>query len=154
MEDYLEYYYYDYNIRRRRLLVCIAICVCMLWYKLQEHRFMRRPKYGSLLERDLEREKMSSFLAIRGCELAMYGDLLFCLSYSGNTCSISVFIVKIVYILLSSICTCIRLIEFSARRMWSMKTGSSFARIVGCSTLLLSNECFFYRLCLTVHGDG
>jgi low affinity Fe/Cu permease len=74
--------------------------------------------------------------------------------YSGNTCSISVFIVKIVYILLSSICTCIRLIEFSARRMWSMKTGSSFARIVGCSTLLLSNECFFYRLCLTVHGDG
>jgi hypothetical protein len=57
MDDYLEYYYYDYNIRRRRLLICIAICVCMLWYKLQEHRFMRRPKYGSLLERDLEREK-------------------------------------------------------------------------------------------------
>jgi hypothetical protein len=57
MDDYLEYYYYDYNIRRRRLLICIAICVCMLWYKLQEHRFMRRPKYGSLLERDLERLK-------------------------------------------------------------------------------------------------
>jgi hypothetical protein len=74
--------------------------------------------------------------------------------YSGNTCSISVFIEKIVYILLSSISTCIRLIEFSARRMWSMKTGSSFALFVGCSTLLLSNECFFYRLCLTIHGDG
>jgi hypothetical protein len=57
MEDYLEHYYYDYNIRRRRLLICIAICVCMLWYKLQEHRLMRRSKYGSLLERDLEREK-------------------------------------------------------------------------------------------------
>jgi hypothetical protein len=57
MEDYLEYYYYDYNIRRRRLLICIAICVCMLWYKLQEHRLMRRPKYGFLLERDLERER-------------------------------------------------------------------------------------------------
>jgi hypothetical protein len=57
MKDYLEYYYYDYNIRRRRLLVCIAICVCILWYKFQENRLMRRSKYGSLLERDLERER-------------------------------------------------------------------------------------------------
>jgi hypothetical protein len=30
----------------------------MLWYKLQEDRLMRRPKYGSLLERDLEKERM------------------------------------------------------------------------------------------------
>jgi hypothetical protein len=36
----------------------MAICVVMLWYKLQENRLSRRYiKYGSLLERDLERER-------------------------------------------------------------------------------------------------
>jgi len=56
---YLEYcYYYDHYLRRRRLLVCIAICVCMLWYKLQENRLAKRHiKYGSMLQRDLERER-------------------------------------------------------------------------------------------------
>jgi hypothetical protein len=56
---YLEYcYYYDHYLPRRRLPVCIAICVCMLWYKLQENRLAKRHiKYGSMLQRDLERER-------------------------------------------------------------------------------------------------
>jgi hypothetical protein len=77
MEDYLEYYFYDYNIRRRRLLICIAICICMLWYKLQEHRLMRRPKYGSLFERDLETEKRLNRL-YNGTEANCISELRMC----------------------------------------------------------------------------
>jgi hypothetical protein len=39
------------------MLVCMAIYVCLLWYIFQENRLIKRHiKYGSLLERDLERE--------------------------------------------------------------------------------------------------
>ena len=59
MKQYLECcYYYDHYIRRRRMFICMAICLCILWYKLQQNRLAkRRLKYGSFLERDLERER-------------------------------------------------------------------------------------------------
>jgi hypothetical protein len=60
---YLEYCNnYDQYIRGRRVLIYITICLILLWYKLQLNRLKRCKKYGTLLERDLERERRLNHL--------------------------------------------------------------------------------------------
>jgi hypothetical protein len=56
---YLEYCNnYNQYLRRRRVLVFITIRIVSLWYKLQLNRLNKKhTKYGSLLQRDLERER-------------------------------------------------------------------------------------------------